>query len=179
MASVAVERPLDRAAGVNRAGKRGALLLIVAALLDALWEGYRALGIHFGWTHPFPVDATTMPHIHDMFRALFVHPNTQEPLLIVTLLKAALFTAREAALGFAMGATGGCSLSQTDSRTSQYYRYETDSARTPGRPDRPDARRLRRQGRRRLLAPPPFLRIVQAVGAAWAAASFAKKGRST
>jgi NitT/TauT family transport system permease protein len=83
------------------------LLLVVAALLYGLWEGYRALGIHFGWTHPFPVDGTTMPHIHDMIRALFVHPNTQEPLLIVTLLKAALFTAREAGLGFAMGATGG------------------------------------------------------------------------
>ena len=107
MASVAVERPVVRAAGVNRAGKRGVLLLVVAALLYGLWEGYRALGIHFGWTHPFPVDGTTMPHIHDMIRALFVHPNTQEPLLIVTLLKAALFTAREAGLGFAMGATGG------------------------------------------------------------------------
>jgi NitT/TauT family transport system permease protein len=107
MSSVAVERPVDRAAGVNRAGKRAVLLIVVAALLYGLWEGYRALGIHFGWTHPFPVDGTTMPHIHDMIRALFVHPNTQEPLLIVTLLKAALFTAREAGLGFAMGATGG------------------------------------------------------------------------
>ena len=107
MASVAVERPVDRAAGVNRAGKRGALLLLIAALLYGLWEGYRALGIHYGWTHPFPVDTTTMPHIHEMIHALFVHPNTQEPLLIVTLVKAALFTAREAALGFAMGATGG------------------------------------------------------------------------
>jgi NitT/TauT family transport system permease protein len=107
MASVAVERPVVRGAGVSRAGKRGALLLVVAALLYGLWEGYRALGIHYGWTHPFPVDGTTMPHIHDMIRALFVHPNAQEPLLLVTLLKAALFTAREAALGFAMGATGG------------------------------------------------------------------------
>jgi NitT/TauT family transport system permease protein len=107
MASVAVERPVVRDAGVGRAGKRGALLLVVAALLYGLWESYRALGIHYGWTHPFPVDGTTMPHIHDMIRALFVHPNAQEPLLIVTLLKAALFTAREAALGFAMGATGG------------------------------------------------------------------------
>jgi NitT/TauT family transport system permease protein len=99
MASVAVERPLDRAAGVNRAGTRGALLLAVAGLLYGLWEGFRALGIHYGWTHPFPVNAATMPHIHQMIHALFVHPNVQEPLLIVTLVKAAL--------GFAMGATGG------------------------------------------------------------------------
>jgi NitT/TauT family transport system permease protein len=107
MASVAVEQPLDRAAGVNRAGRRAVLLLAVLALLWGCWEGFRALGTHYGWTHPFPVDATTMPHIHEMIRALFVHPNEQSPLLIVTLVKAAAFTAREAGLGFAMGATGG------------------------------------------------------------------------
>src|SRR5436190_403081 len=107
MASVAVERPLDRAAGVNRAGRRTMLLLAVAAILWGLWEGFRALGTHFGWQHPFPVDATTMPHIHEMIRALFERPNTQGPLLIVTLLKAAAFTGREAALGFTMGAVGG------------------------------------------------------------------------
>ena len=71
MASVAVEQPLDRAAGVNRAGRRAVLLLAVLALLWGLWEGFRALGTHFGWTHPFTVDATTMPHIHEMIRALF------------------------------------------------------------------------------------------------------------
>src|SRR5438445_12017852 len=107
MASVAVERPLDRAAGVNRAGRRGLLLLAVAALLWGLWEGFRAVGMHYGWTRPFPVDATTMPHIHSMVQALFERPNPQSPLLVVTLLKAALFTAREAGLGFAMGATVG------------------------------------------------------------------------
>ena len=83
------------------------LLLAVAAILWGLWEGFRALGTHFGWQHPFPVDATTMPHIHEMIRALFERPNAQGPLLIVTLLKAAAFTGREAALGFAMGAVGG------------------------------------------------------------------------
>jgi NitT/TauT family transport system permease protein len=110
MASVAVERPLDRAAGVNRAGKRAVLLLAVAALLWGLWEGFRALGIHYHWTRPFTVDATSMPHIHAMLQALFERPNPQAPLLIVTLLKAAAFTAKEAALGFAMGAVGGFAL---------------------------------------------------------------------
>jgi NitT/TauT family transport system permease protein len=107
MASVAVERPVDRAAGVNRAASRGVLLPAVAAILWGLWEGFRALGIHYGWTRPFTVDATTMPHVHDMFRALFERPNPEAPLLLVTLLKAALFTAKEAALGFVMGAIGG------------------------------------------------------------------------
>jgi NitT/TauT family transport system permease protein len=96
-----------RDVGVNRAGKRAALLLVVLAVLWGLWEGVRALGIHFGWTWPFTVDATSMPHVHDMIWALFQRPNTASPLLIVTLLKAAAFTAKEAALGFAMGAVGG------------------------------------------------------------------------
>jgi NitT/TauT family transport system permease protein len=110
VASVAVERPVVRAVGVNRVGRRVLLLLAVLALLWGLWEGYRAVGIHFGWTHPFTVDATTMPHIHDMVSALFQRPNPQAPLLVVTLLKAAAFTAKEAALGFAMGAVGGFAL---------------------------------------------------------------------
>jgi NitT/TauT family transport system permease protein len=96
-----------RAVGVNRAGKRAGLLLVVLAVLWGLWEAVRALGIRYGWTWPFTVDATSMPHIHDMIWALFQRPNPQAPLLVVTLLKAAAFTAREAALGFAMGAVGG------------------------------------------------------------------------
>jgi NitT/TauT family transport system permease protein len=107
MASVAVERPRDRDASVKRARRRGLLLLAVLVLLWGFWEGFRALGIHFGWQRPFTVDATSMPHIHDMIWALFQRPNPEAPLLIVTLLKAAAFTGREAALGFAMGATGG------------------------------------------------------------------------
>lgn len=107
MASIAVERPVDRAAGVRRAGGRGLLLVLVAAAIWGAWEAFRALGIHYTWTWPFPVDETSMPHIHEMFGALFVQPNEAEPLLIVTLLKAAAFTAREAALGFAMGAIAG------------------------------------------------------------------------
>jgi NitT/TauT family transport system permease protein len=83
------------------------LLLAVLAVLWGAWEGFRALGVHYHWQHPFPVDSTSMPHIHDMLSALFQHPNPASPLLIVTLLKAAAFTAKEAALGFAMGAVGG------------------------------------------------------------------------
>src|SRR4051812_35657374 len=107
MASIAVERPVDRAAGVRRASGRTALLLAVLVVIWGLWEGFRALGIHYHWTRPFLVDATSMPHIHDMFRALFQHPNESSPLLVVTLLRAAAFTAKEAALGFAMGAVAG------------------------------------------------------------------------
>jgi NitT/TauT family transport system permease protein len=107
MASIAAERPRAGVAGVTPAARRTLLRLAVLAALCGLWEGYRALGIHFGWTHPFVVDDTSMPHIHTVIRALFERPNPEAPLLVVTLLKAAAFTAKEAALGFAMGATGG------------------------------------------------------------------------
>ncbi len=107
MTSIAAERPRAGVAGVDPAVRRGLLRVAVLGLLWGLWEGYRALGIHFGWTHPFVVDDTSMPHIHTVIRALFERPNPEAPLLVVTLLKAAAFTAKEAALGFAMGATGG------------------------------------------------------------------------
>ena len=111
MASIAVERPREqRVDDVTRAALRLVRFLAVLGALWGLWEGFRTLGIHYGWRHPFPVDATTMPHVHDMVRALFERPNPQSPLLVVTLLKAAAFTAREAALGFAMGAVGGFAL---------------------------------------------------------------------
>src|SRR3954453_23584754 len=102
MASVAVERPVDRDAGVNRAWIRGGLLLTVAVLICGAWEAVRALGICYGRTRPVPSDATTMPRIHSMTQALLERPHPGAPLPIVALLKAAAFTAREAALGFAM-----------------------------------------------------------------------------
>jgi NitT/TauT family transport system permease protein len=110
MTAIAVERPLDRAAGVGRVRSRAVLLLVVFGLLWGLWEGFRALGMRYGWTRPFTIDATSMPHVHSMIQALFERPNPEAPLLIVTLLEAAAFTAKEAALGFAMGAVGGFAL---------------------------------------------------------------------
>ena len=107
MASIAAERPEAGVAGVNPAVRRGILRVAVLGVLWGGWEAYRALGIHFGWTHPFIVDNTSMPHIHTVIGALFERPNPEAPLLVVILLKAAAFTAKEAALGFAMGATGG------------------------------------------------------------------------
>jgi NitT/TauT family transport system permease protein len=90
--------------------RRIALLPVVLAVLWGLWEGYRALWMWTGWTWPFAVDDTSMPHIHDIVHALFQPARYQGPLLISVLLKAALFTAKEAAVGFAMGAVGGFAL---------------------------------------------------------------------
>jgi NitT/TauT family transport system permease protein len=83
------------------------VLLLVLAGLWALWEGYRWLWESRGWTKPFPVDSTTMPHLHDIVGALFEPLREGEPLLARYMLDAALFTAKEAAVGFAIGAIVG------------------------------------------------------------------------
>ena len=110
MSAIAIERPRERATSVRRGIGRGALFLLVLATLWGMWEGYRALWIHEHWTWPFVVDNTTMPHLHDIVHALFRPARFQGPLLISVLLKAAAFTAKEAAIGFAMGAAAGFAL---------------------------------------------------------------------
>lgn len=75
--------------------------------LWGLWEGYRWVWMETGWTRPFVVDSTTLPHLHDIVGALFERTREGGPLLIDLLFHAALFTAKEAAVGFAIGATVG------------------------------------------------------------------------
>ena len=86
---------------------RIATLMVVLLALWGLWEGYRWLWIETGWTKPFVVDGTTMPHLHDIVLALFDSPQEGGPLLIDLLFHYALFTAKEAVVGFAIGATVG------------------------------------------------------------------------
>jgi NitT/TauT family transport system permease protein len=91
---------------------RGTLFVAVLAALWGFWEGYRWLWMTTGWTWPFLVDETTMPHLHTIFQALWAHarPGGVGPRLITLLFHAALFTAKEAAVGFALGALLGFAL---------------------------------------------------------------------
>jgi NitT/TauT family transport system permease protein len=83
----------------------------VLGVLVGSWELYRWIWISAGWTWPFIVDDTSMPHIHTIVQALFRQPTSGVgDLLVVQLLHAALFTAKEAAVGFAMGASVGFGL---------------------------------------------------------------------
>jgi NitT/TauT family transport system permease protein len=83
-------------------------VVAVLAALVGLWELYRWIWISTGWTHPFVVDDTSMPHVADIVRALFQHPTSGVgDILVVQLLHAAWFTAKEAAVGFVMGASVG------------------------------------------------------------------------
>ena len=109
MATIAAESPaVRRTDGLRRAAARAGMLVLVLAVLWGLWEGYRWLWMTAGWSWPFTVDSTSMPHIHDVLRALFRHPTSGfGDILLVQLLRAALFTAKEAAVGFALGASFG------------------------------------------------------------------------
>jgi NitT/TauT family transport system permease protein len=110
MAAIASSRPVPRSARLRGAGGQVVLVLAVALALWGLWEGYRWVWIKTGFTWPFPVDDTTLPHVHTIVKALFVSPQVGGPWLLTTLFHNALFTAKEAAVGFALGAIVGFTL---------------------------------------------------------------------
>src|ERR671923_753088 len=101
-----------RVVALRRAAGQVVLFVVVLAVLWGLWEGYRWLWIREGWTWPFLVNDTTMPHLSDIFAALWgsASPGGVGPRLITVLVKGALFTAKEAAAGFAIGALVGFAL---------------------------------------------------------------------
>jgi NitT/TauT family transport system permease protein len=87
--------------------RRVALLPIVLAVLIVLWESWHWIGTRFSLTWPFPVNDTTMPHVHRIVNALFEPAQVNGPWLIDILWHASLFTAKEAVVGFALGAAIG------------------------------------------------------------------------
>jgi NitT/TauT family transport system permease protein len=98
--------------GVVRGGAIHKAVVFVAVLLGlvGLWEGVRAVGQGLNLTWPFEVNGRTMPHISDMVGQLFKPSRRNGPLLLKVLVDASLFTAREAAVGFLLGATTGFAL---------------------------------------------------------------------
>jgi NitT/TauT family transport system permease protein len=111
MASIAMERPgRARVGEAARGAKRVLLVLAGLAAFWALWEAYRWVGEKAGITWPFRVDGTNMPHIHDMLHALTQPLQPGGPLLIQLEWHWALFTAKEALLGFVLGGVVGFAL---------------------------------------------------------------------
>ena len=92
---------------LGRAPRRATLLLVVLGLLWGLWEGWRWVGMHFALTWPFTVDDITMPHLHKIVQALFQPAQVNGPWLLDILWHASLFTAKESAVGLALGAVIG------------------------------------------------------------------------
>ncbi|HKZ69460.1 MAG TPA: ABC transporter permease [Anaerolineales bacterium] len=96
-------------------------LAIVGVLLAVclLWEGYRALGMAIDNNLPcgqskMPVcpNDRSMPHLWTIMGALIepVRSGSDEQILLMMLIKAALFTWREAATGFVLGSLIGFAL---------------------------------------------------------------------
>src|SRR5215207_6408730 len=82
----------------------------VLAGLWAVWEAYKWVGESLELTWPFPVNDRTLPHVHDIIGQLFEPSRRNGPLLIEVLWDAALFTAKEAFVGFLLGASVGFAL---------------------------------------------------------------------
>jgi NitT/TauT family transport system permease protein len=91
--------------------KRVGMLAAVLAGLCALWEAFKWVGEKTGLKlGAFVVNDRTMPHIHDIVGQLFEPSRRNGPMLIEVLWDAALFTAKEAAVGFVLGASIGFAL---------------------------------------------------------------------
>jgi NitT/TauT family transport system permease protein len=100
-----------RRTSLQAAAARGLRLaagaILVVALLVALWEGYRRLWMWAGWTWPFVVTDTSMPSTWTILKAFEEPAQVNQPALASILWDKALFTAKEAAAGFALGAIFG------------------------------------------------------------------------
>jgi NitT/TauT family transport system permease protein len=108
-AATATERlPTFSAERVRRSAGQVGLFTAVLAGLWGLWEAVKwageATGVRLG---VFEVNDRTLPHVHDIVGQLFEPSRRNGPLLIEVLWDAALFTAKEAAVGFALGAVIG------------------------------------------------------------------------
>jgi NitT/TauT family transport system permease protein len=100
--------PGEGSARARAAAIQVGLFVAVLAALWALWEGFKWVGEETGFRlGAFEVNDRTLPHLHDIVSTLFEPSRRNGPLLIDVLLDAALFTAKEAAAGFLLGAAVG------------------------------------------------------------------------
>lgn len=108
-AAAVVPSPPARARRTSLAGglARAGLVALVAAALVGLWELYHWVWVSTGWTWPFVVNDTSMPHVWTIYNAFGQPAQVNQPALIHVLLHKAAFTAKEAAAGFGLGAVIG------------------------------------------------------------------------
>jgi len=107
MSAIAAEQPRDARAAAARGALRAVLFVAGLAVLWGLWEGYRWIGLRERWTWPFTVSNVNMPHIHKILAAYNQPLQPGGPPLRHYLYHNAIFTAKEALAGFALGAIVG------------------------------------------------------------------------
>lgn len=106
----AAPRRAVRSAPIARAAARAGAVVLVVLALAGLWELYRWIWSSAGWTWPFVVDDTSMPHVWTILKAFGQPTQVNQPALWNLLFHKALFTMKESAVGFAIGAVVGFSL---------------------------------------------------------------------
>ena len=97
-------------ASLLHAARRSLGVGAVVLALAGLWELYHWIWTTTGWTHPFAVDSTSMPHVWTILKAFGQPAQVNQPALITILFHKSLFTAKEAVVGFALGAVVGFAL---------------------------------------------------------------------
>jgi NitT/TauT family transport system permease protein len=92
---------------VAAALRRASIVAAAVVALVGLWELYHWIWATAGWTWPFAVNDTSMPHVWTIFKAFGQPAQVNQPSLINVLLHKTAFTAKEAAVGFGVGAVIG------------------------------------------------------------------------
>jgi NitT/TauT family transport system permease protein len=92
---------------IRRGAGRALAVVALALALVGLWELYRWIWSSAGWTWPFVVDSTSMPHVWTILKAFGQPAQVNQPTLAYILFHKALFTMKESAVGFAIGAIVG------------------------------------------------------------------------
>jgi NitT/TauT family transport system permease protein len=96
--------------GALRVARQVAVALLVVIALVAFWELYRWIWSSAAWEWPFKVNDTSMPHVWTIAQAFAEPAQVNQPALAEILFHKTLFTAKEAAVGFAIGAIVGFAL---------------------------------------------------------------------
>jgi NitT/TauT family transport system permease protein len=100
--------PAERSERARDAATQAGLFVAVLLVLWACWEAFKWFGERTEFRlGTFEVNDRTLPHVHDIIQTLFEPSRRNGPLLIEVLFDAALFTAKEAAAGFLLGAAFG------------------------------------------------------------------------
>src|ERR1700688_3051825 len=87
--------------------RRAGIVAVAVVALVGLWELYHWIWATAGWTWPFAVNDTSMPHVWTIYKAFGQPAQVNQPSLINVLLHKTAFTAKEAAVGFGVGAVIG------------------------------------------------------------------------
>lgn len=85
----------------------GLSILAVIVVFVVLWEGYKFIWTALEWTEPVNPSDRTLPHTWDIVGALFRPAQRNGPILLLVEVKAAIFTLREALVGFLIGGSIG------------------------------------------------------------------------